>query len=444
MFRSATIGLPKPQYERMSECANIISQTVSGNIAILNCALGGSYRSRLVLNQQLAREVDLDLFFTINNKYVNKNEVFEIADVLFHKATLTYKWTFSIKSAGYRVFIDDTLNVYIDITFLVKEKSGNKYILNRQGELFKNTHIIDWSATIKQKTFLAHSISQVVLNLKLLMKLCLPYQYRPSSTFIMAGLIPFIGAYNGDAWDYYRSTVSRLLASLSHGKEVLFLETDRKKTQVDGLDSAYLMNQFVLRLEKLCTDLASLDRADYCNWLMANCVHSKPIKIFVSSRQKELSGIRMDLNRRSNAELEFVLAEKFFNWDGLVKTGMDACDQELSKCDYFIGLYHRQYGRQAVERTSSPIEEEYMTASNALPDKNILVAKSNIDLSSREEQLNRFLERIQTKHIIQSVPCFTSPSSVDAIYDLIEGVISANNRINPIPKALRALASGYS
>lgn len=89
------------------------------------------------------------------------------------------------------------------------------------------------------------------------------------------------------------------------------------------------------RLRVYADDIKNMTMDEHRSW-PGRQPEPRPLRVFVSSRQREFAEIRAVLARTTSPGLEFLLAEQFFPWDARATDGMRVCETAVERADAFL------------------------------------------------------------------------------------------------------------
>lgn len=193
----------------------------------------------------------------------------------------------------------------------------------------------------------------------------MPWKARPNS-HILRSIVAIHARTNAPrepTWPAYVDWVTGLCDRLEIGEPL----SNWRLTGECASEVEETYDPFVAELRRHVRDLRHVAATEYSGVLSVANRRIRPIRVFVSSRQKEFAKLRAKLAIQQRSDIQFLLAERFFPWNGGVADGMGICESQIDHADVFLGIYGNEYGARSPNRHSSPIEEELRHASKNPP-----------------------------------------------------------------------------
>ena len=445
MFASYHLAARADETATLWRCARSLRRSVSSRLPGVRCVSAGSVTDWLALSAEVARDLDLDVFLVFpTSSCVDYQTAFGVVDELIIALSLHYGWRYCLTPSHYRLYVSDASNCYLDVTLIFQSVHHGAVLIDRRNGDTTETGALRWLARGDSDKKMLQEARRSILNFKLWAKMSVPYAIRQNST-VLTAMFTRSWIRSSSPWGSFKDTVTHMTSLLSSGTDSFDVGSGDIRMTLPILARTSDVQRFVRSLETFADELRGLSAMEYIFGFPERCVLGVPVRVFLSSRQRELNALRVTLSAHSGGEMEFLLAEDFFDWRGAVPDGMAVCEARVRAADLFVGVYYREYGDRARFRPTSPIDEEYQSAASQLSDAQMLLFRS-ADNSGAEGRMVEFLERVERRHYVQRIPIQDIDRARDEILNVIRKQRSllacqeaSENRFRSTPPKLRAL-----
>jgi len=332
------------------------------------CYLAGSLLQGDALSLDWISNIDLDIFVVfgsgIKSCCRDAEKIISSIDDFCSKVN----FRLHLRGKNARIYVNKTQSAWIDISFILrKSKYDDLVTLDAQS-------VAETCAIQSKPNRLIHDyiLWQSWLNLKLWNHSMVPDQYRLSSHFLLMMFLESVALIRGnfeDSWQGLKLIVADLVVRVEN------FDTGKMSQRKQSVPAWILqiLDGFAMHLRRYEETVGLLTSNEHREWLLRNTVSQEVKTVFVSSRQREFSGLRERFSKRNLDGFKFLLAEDFFPWNSSVPNGMDVCEKYIIQSDMFIGIYGAEYGDVSPNRPASPIEEELIFTKKQSPSRPVLL-----------------------------------------------------------------------
>lgn len=388
MFQPRDLLATRADIQPLDRAKALLRSAVRGRLERVNWISRGSIELNDALRPDLTGELDADCFLIVPRNISAIQLCLDIKEIVYSTCS-AQQWSLETRRSGYRLTIQVFPLLTLDLGILRNAGSRTER-LDPGGYEIDQTDVLapDVEYLRDLTNPLLHS---AWLNLKYWAKSNLRWASRPS-THILRSIAIKHAELNGEdsiraGWQGYVQWARSICDQLEGGELLRKLERSEQRSWA----TEKTIDSFVNSLRSYVDALKDMTSTEHLEGARGNSVGLPPLRVFVSSRQREFAMLRLSLATEAHKNIRFLLSEYFFPWHIRVVDGIDICEAEIDKADIFVGVYGNEYGACSPNRCGSPIDEELKRARDKLPLDNILLY--SVAGSAADPKLANFLRR---------------------------------------------------